>query len=85
MNLACGTGDLIGSETTTGVAVLFGDGPENQSVSYGIVYVAGIGVLAGTATDGDPVDGVIVLTPTGGNCVSGVTGFEISGVGGVAN
>jgi len=79
-NIACGTGNVTGTSTVTSTTVIVSlDGGENGSVNYSILFVAGVGVLTGTANDGDTTVGVVDIVPTGGNCVTGVTQFNAQG------
>lgn len=92
-NIVCGTGMVTGgnaalSENATGPFVA----SDTYNISFGIIFVAGIGVETGTAQEtGDPdteppapADGLDVLTPIGsaepppsGECV---TAFTVIGV-----
>jgi hypothetical protein len=85
-NIVCGTGLAVGTAT------LAEAGSDTYNFSYTIVFVAGVGVLAGTATEvgGDvapgAVAGVVQITPTaletgnipGGECTPGFTVSSVS-------
>ena len=72
-NTVCGTGSASGSASLTE------DGFGGETVSFGVVLIAGVGVVTGGA------DGVVVLVPTGtgapANCATGfaVTGADVLG------
>jgi len=86
-SISCGTGTTGGaplghtdSSTVSGTDLLTGAG-ESTTTSYGIVFVAGVGVLEGVEnSDGDAGAGVVDILPTGGDCVNGVTQFTAAGV-----
>jgi len=81
-NLVCGTGEASGTAAVTG-------GGESQSIAFGIVFVATVGIVTGNANDtsgdgtADPADyvvGVVDLgpptaanVPSVGDCTNGFT------------
>jgi len=81
-NIICGTGTTGGGALNgaSDTATLSGE-PEGgtfTTISYGITFVASVGVVLGTATGGEDsgtLGGVVQITPASGNCVSGVTSF----------
>jgi len=75
-NMICGTGTADGSATITGT---IGVELENTTVNFHIMFTAGVGILTGTAGDGDMAIGVVDIIPSGGNCVTGVSQFLASG------
>jgi hypothetical protein len=81
--MVCGTGTADGTAAVVTVEGTF-------NVSFHIAFTAGTGVISGTVTSnpgaaagdddtGGTVSGDVVLTPTGGNCVTGVTQFRATG------
>jgi hypothetical protein len=90
-NQVCGTGTATSSNATTvTTTAVEGEGEGTvSSVAYTISFTAGVGTLTGTAFEGpDPgeaagnnvtLTGTLTLTPTVGNCLSGVTGFHLAG------
>jgi len=59
-NIVCGTGLAAGAA----------NGPEaNQTEAFTIVFVGGMGVLVGSASDGDTVVGAVQLSPNPANPV----------------
>jgi len=76
-SISCGTGTTGGAPLAhTDAAVIAGS--ETVNASYGIVFLAGVGVLEGTV-DGNVAAGVVDILPTGGDCVNGVTQFTAAG------
>lgn len=71
-NIVCGTGTANGTATVTSAG-------ETETISFSITFVGGQGKLTGTTSDGDAANGYVNITPTGGNCASGVTQFTASG------
>lgn len=55
-NIVCGTGSASGSATVTWTGPI---GSGSETVSYGITFVAGVGVMTGGA------DGAVVIVATG--------------------
>jgi len=77
-SISCGTGTTGGAPLGhSDSATISGSG--TISVSYGIVFVAGVGTLEGATTDGETASGSVNITPTGGDCVNGVTQFTAAG------
>jgi hypothetical protein len=64
-SIVCGTGTATGTATITE-----GQGSDSYNVSYSITFVAGIGLLLGSATEAGsaesgPVVGVVQISPAG--------------------
>jgi len=78
-SIACGTGNVSGTSTVTSTTAVSLDGGENGTVTFNILFIAGVGVLTGTANDGDTTVGVVDIIPTGGNCLTGVQQFNAQG------
>jgi hypothetical protein len=87
INIVCGTG-VTGVSTAppgalTDTATVNAEGA-SINLNYSIAFVAGLGVIVGTASGGDESPGVVVgivqITPTIGNCVTPVTQFLATGV-----
>ena len=82
LNLVCGTGTTGGFPGTADSATLT-LGTSSATLSYGMVFIDGVGLLSGTTTapDGTPgvVEGAVLLTPTSGNCVTPVSALAVSG------
>ena len=92
----CGTGITGGSPVApTDTATVWADDPPFTNntagqayagITYSIIFVAGQGILIGTATEVDSQPaviravGVVNILPTGGSCVTGVTQFRATGV-----
>lgn len=85
-NIVCGTGTtgstaMLGlAETDVAVDTASTVGSASLTVDYGIVFVAGVGVIHGHDADGDLAVGVVDIAPTGGSCATGVTAFTATGV-----
>ena len=76
--VVCGTGVTGGgplAQTDTGFVDF---GSAGFGFRYSITYVDFVGILIGNAA-GAPVFGWVVLTPTGGNCTTGVTNLTATG------
>lgn len=88
-NGVCGTGEAKGTATVTEAADVSGGASpsDTYTITYDIKFVAGRGVLTGTATEvGDasegsqPVAGTVQITPLVGNCgTTGVSQFLVVG------
>ena len=80
---ACMTGFLgnapFGS-TDTGTLTVNGiaGGSASFTFNYGAVIVGGIGIFEGTYF-GTPITGWVDITPVGGNCLTGVTAWQLTG------
>jgi hypothetical protein len=75
VNIICGTGTVNGTANISGP-----DGTE--TMTFSIAFAQGSGTLTGnmSADDGPAtVAGTVEITPTGGNCASGVTQFQVAG------
>jgi hypothetical protein len=95
-NIVCGTGTTGSPPSFADSATVWADDPPSvnntataayATIKYSIVFVAGVGVIVGTSTEADSVTlqpvsvlGVVQITPTGGDCVNGVTQFVATGV-----
>lgn len=92
INIVCGTG-ITGVTTAPSV---FGDtatvnehGDGSATIHYSIVFVAGVGVIVGTATETDSPSilaaaaGVVDILPDKGTCVAPVSAFRATGVAGL--
>lgn len=74
VSFVCGTG------TASGTATVVGSNGETETLSFTITFNGGQGELFGTTSDLDNAAGVVNITPTGGNCATGVTQFTATGV-----
>lgn len=77
-NIVCGTGSAAGTATVSAGGLL-PSAEQTETITYSITFVAGVGLLTGSSSDGDTTAGVVSIIPTGGNCVQGVTQFTASG------
>jgi hypothetical protein len=73
VNIVCGSGTASGTTVLTG--------PFEDTIGFQVFLVAGQGVLLGSSSLGTYAGAVDIL-PTGGDCVSGITQFRFSVVGG---
>jgi hypothetical protein len=83
-NIVCGTGTADGNPTGTTINA-GGGAAEISSARYHIDFRGTQGTLDVTQVNGSPetlgpVNGHVSITPTVGNCSTGVTAFEVAGV-----